>query len=106
MKREAARLFSSISITDANYNIALTLLQDRYENKRTILQALLQAIWSQPVLKTELALEFIKHLRALVEISQPVEHWNDFLDFVLTDKMDPASRKQWQLDIPGTDVWS
>ena len=112
VKGEAARLISSISITDANYNIALTLLKNQYE-KRSIIQAHLQAIWSQPVLKTESALGLRKfleltdeHLRALVELGQPVEHWNAILVFVLTDKMDPESRKQWQLDNPGTDVLS
>ena len=113
VKGEAARLFSSISITDANYNIALTLLKDRYENKRSIIQAHLQAIWSQPVLKNESALGLRilleltnEHLRALVELGQPLEHWNAILVFVLTDKMDPESRKQWQLDNSGTDVLS
>ena len=113
MKGEAARLIISISITDANYNIALTLLKDRYENKRSIIQAHLQAIWSQLVLKTESALVLRKrleltneHLRALVELGQPVEHWSASLVFVLTNKMDPESRKQWQLDNAGTDVWS
>ena len=113
MKGEAARLISSISITDANYNIALTLLKDRYENKRSIIQAHLQAIWSQLVLKTESALVLRKlleltneHLRALVELGQPVEHWSASLVFVLTNKMDPESRKQWQLDNAGTDVLS
>ena len=89
------------------------MLKDRYENKRNIIQAHLQAIWSQPVLKTEFALglrNFLhltnEHLRALVELSQPVEHWNAIIVFVLTDMIDPESRKQWQLDNPGTDVLS
>ena len=110
---EAARLISSISITDANYNIPFALLKDRYENERSIIQAHLQAIWSQPVLKTESAFGLRKllelsneHLRTLVELGQQVEHWNATLVFVLTDKMDPESRKQWQLDNPGTDVLS
>ena len=46
VKVEAARIISPISRTDANYNnynIALTLLKDQYENKRSIIQAHLQA---------------------------------------------------------------
>ena len=102
MKGEAARLISSISRNAANYNIASALLKDRYENRRGIFQSHLQAIWSQPVLKTESALGLRnlleltnEHLRALVEFGQPVEPWNAILVFVLTDKMDPVSRKQW-----------
>ena len=45
VKGEEVRLVSSISITDANYNTALTLLKDRYENKRRIIQAHLRAIY-------------------------------------------------------------
>ena len=95
VKGEAARLTSSISITYANHNIALTLLKDRYENKKSFIQAHLQAIWLQLFLKTESALGLRKllvltneHLRALVEFGQPVKHWNAILVFVLTDKMD------------------
>ena len=93
---EAPKLISSISITDANYNIALTLLKDRYENKRSIVQTHLRAIWSQPVLKTESApglrntLELTnEHIRALVELGQPVERerWNAILD-VCSDRQD------------------
>ena len=47
-----------------------------------------------------------EHLGALVELGQPVEHWNAVLVFVLPDKMDPESRKLWQLGNPGTDVLS
>ena len=45
LQAEAATLNSSTSKSDTNYNIALTLLKDRYENKRSIIQAHLQAIW-------------------------------------------------------------
>ena len=89
----------------------MALLKDRYENERSIIQAHLQAIWSQPVLETASDLGLRKlleltneHLRALAELGQPVEHCDVILVFVLTNKMDPESRKQWQLDNPGTGV--
>ena len=88
VKAEAVRLISSTLITDSNYNNALTLLKDRYENKRSIVQAHLQAIWSQPVLKTETSLGLKKRLeltkerlRALVELGQPLEHVKGYLSF-------------------------
>ena len=111
LKGDAAKLISSITITDANYTIARQLLQERYENKRSIVQAHLQIIWSQPSMKMESSTGLRKilettneHLRALAELGQPVEHWDSFLVFWLTDKMDIESRKQWQLDHPGTDL--
>ena len=63
------------------------------------------------MLKTEFALGMRKlleltneHLRAFVELGQQVEHWNAILVLVLTNKMDPESRKQWQLDNLGIEV--
>ena len=100
VKGEAARIIGSISITDANYNIALKLLKDRYENKRSVIEAHLQALWPQPVLKTESALGLrkhlehtIEHLRAFVEPGQQVEHCNAILVSVLTNQINPELRK-------------
>ena len=45
-----------------------------------------------------------EHLRAHVELGEPVEHWNAILVFVLTDKKNLESRKQWQLDITCAEV--
>ena len=53
VKGEAAKLISSVTITDYNYEIAWELLHERYENKRSIVQAHLQAIWSQCSLKSQ-----------------------------------------------------
>ena len=111
LKGDAARLISSMTIIDSNYSIALRLLRERYENKRCIVQAHLKAIWSQPVMKGESGIGLRKilettneHLRALQELGEPVEHWDSLLIFWLVEKLDPESKKQWQLSNPGTDV--
>ena len=52
VKGDAAKLISSFSITDYNYGIAMTMLRDRYENERSIVNAHLKALWSQQVLKS------------------------------------------------------
>ena len=113
VKGDAAKLISSISITDANYSIAIRLLTERYDNKRSIVHAHLKAIWSQSPIKTESASALRKllettneHLRALHELGQPIEHWDPLLVFWLSDKMDSESRKQWELDNPGTELLS
>ena len=111
VKREAAKLISSVTITDQNYEIAWELLHERYENKRSLVQAHLQAIWSQGSLKSESSTGLRKllettneNLRALTELGQPVEYWNAIFVHSLSEKMDPESRKQWQLDHSGTDL--
>ena len=111
LKGDAAKLICSVSITDANYAIAMGLLTDRYANKRSIVQAHLQSIWSQPSMKVESASGLRKllevtneHLRSLNELGQPTDQWDSLLVFWLSEKMDPESRKQWQLAHPGTEL--
>ena len=108
---DAAKLISSITITDTNYTIAMQLLQERYENKPSIVQAHLQIIWSQPSMKMESSSGLQKnlettneHLRPLADLCQPFVHWDSLLVFWLAEKTDSESREQWQLDHPGTDL--
>ena len=111
MKADSAKLISSITITDSNYTIAMDLLIERYENKRSVVQAHFQKIWGQPNMRSESATGLRKilettneHLRALRELRQPVSYWDALLVFWLSDKMDQESRKQWQLAHSGTDI--
>ena len=92
-KGDAAKLISSITITDTNYTIAMQLLQERYENKRSIDQARLQLIWSQPSMKLESSSGLRKilettneHLRAQAKLGQPVQYCDSFLVFWLAEK--------------------
>ena len=101
---DAAKLFSSLRITDANYPIAWQLLKDRYDNTPSIVHAHLQAIWSQSSMKVESGSGLRKlhettneHLRALEALGQPVNQCSAVLVFCIADKLDAESRKQWQL---------
>ncbi len=83
VKGDAAKLISSITITDANYAFAIDLLKQRYENKWNIVQAHLQTVWNQSPMKRESAsglrklLETTnKHLRALNDLGQPTNQWD------------------------------
>ena len=89
----------------------MQLLQERYENKPSIVQAHLQIILSQPSLKMESSSGFQKILdttnellNPLADLGQPVVHCDSLLVFWLAGKTDSESRKQWQLDHPGTDL--
>ena len=67
LKSDAAKLICSISITDADYAIALGSLTDRYANKRSIVRAHLQSNWSQSSMKVESA--SASGLRKLLEVT-------------------------------------
>ena len=50
---DAAKLIASVTITNANYSIAMKLLNESNENKRCIVQAHLKALWTQPPMQSE-----------------------------------------------------
>ena len=82
---DAAKLITSVTITDANYGTAMNVLHERYENKRCIVQANLKAIWTQPPMRSESVVGRRKnlettneHLRPLVELSEAIDSWDSF----------------------------
>ncbi|GFR20092.1 uncharacterized protein TNCT_37301 [Trichonephila clavata] len=81
VKGEAATLLQSIQITNYNYQKAWNALTERYENEAEIINAALNKLVSQPVLKQESA----SGLRKIIDttqqcidtlqiLKQPVEH--------------------------------
>ena len=62
LKGDAAKLLASVTISDANYPVALKMLRDRYRNNRMILRAHVHAISTQKQLPNETA----KDLRQLI----------------------------------------
>ena len=85
---DAAKLTASVTITDANYSIAMKLFHERYENKRCIIQAHLKAIWTQPSIRSDSAVGLRKilettheHLRAYAQLGEPIDSWEFFIIF-------------------------
>ena len=104
VKGDAAKLFSSLTITDANYSIAQRLLTERYENIRSIVNAHLKAICSQAYFYTEsgsaqrkLLETTNENLRALEEQVQGTEYrdivW--FSGYVTRRTRNPERSGNW-----------
>ena len=111
LKGDAAQIVSSLLVTDANYDIAKRKLEERYNNKRSIVKAHLAAIHALPAVKKESSVELRKllestneHVQALEVLMLPVNHWDVILIYCLLEKLDAESRKQFELAHPGTDV--
>ena len=106
LKGDAALVVSSLLVTDANYDIAKRKLEERYNNKRSIVKAHLAAIHALPAMKRESSVELRKllkstteHVQALEALRLPVNQWDAILVYWLLE-----SRKQFELAHPGTDV--
>ena len=111
LKGDAAKLLSSVTVTDANYTVALKMLRDRYQNNLIILRAHVNAIVVQKPLTQETAkdlrqlLETVEeHRLELENMGQPVNQQDVFLVYLITEKLPPETRKFWELSTPGTEL--
>ena len=57
LKGDAAQIVSSLLVTDANYDIAKRKLEERFNNKRSIVKAHLASIHALPAIKRESSVE-------------------------------------------------
>ncbi|GFX71496.1 uncharacterized protein TNCV_2694841 [Trichonephila clavipes] len=105
VKGEAATLLQSIQITNDNYKKAWNALTERYENEAEIINAALNKLVSQPILKQESA----SGLRKLIDttqqcidtlqtLRQPVEYWDTLIIFLLRGKLDSETLRVWTLE--------
>ncbi|KAJ8981022.1 hypothetical protein NQ317_002877, partial [Molorchus minor] len=94
LKGDAAQSLKNLEITEANYPVAWELLKERHmknlfelpnvtKDSHTSLRQLLDA--------------FVRHFRALENLGQPVTTWDTVLIFLLSSKLDIASKKEWEL---------
>ena len=108
---DASRLISNLQITDSNYSEAMKLLQQRYDNKREIINSHIKRLYTLPVLREENAANLRKvidcvreSVQALKVLGQPVDNWDSILIFIVSEKLDPESRRQWVLSLTTSDI--
>ena len=100
LKGDAAKLLASVTITDANYPVALKMLRDRYQNNGMILRANVHAISTQKQLTNETAEDLPQpvetmeeHRLALENMDQPVDQQDIILVYLVTEKLPADTRK-------------
>ena len=111
VKGDAAKLIQAFQVTDENYTQAWELLRDRYNNKRDIVQSILLRMFNQRFLTKESAKDLqtladttSECVRSLSVLERPTDTWDDVLVFLITERMDPESRRQWTLTLKGTEL--
>ncbi|XP_036322037.1 uncharacterized protein LOC118736036 [Rhagoletis pomonella] len=108
---EAETLLRSISIQENNFAIAWDMLQQRYNNKRRLVKSYLRNITKLPAITNEsdsvmrkLLDTTTESVRALKQLGRPTEHWDDWLVLLVTEKLDPATVKQWEMSLESPNV--
>jgi len=108
---DAKNIINSLEISNTNYDVAWTLLKERYDNQRVIVQNHIKAIMDLPSMIKENYAELrqitdgaARHLHALQALKRPVDHWDDLLVHVLSSKLDARTLREWQSSLTGTQL--
>ncbi|GBO31400.1 hypothetical protein AVEN_65524-1 [Araneus ventricosus] len=103
---EALRVIQSISISDANFDIAWKLLEDSYSNKRELLNAIIKKLLSQPNISesSSAILNLIditnECIRSLEVLHYKVENLSEtMIVFIIVEKLDKSTRYWWEKEL-------
>lgn len=100
---EPERLVKSFGTTNESYKEAIKLLTETFEQKGKILERHINAIFNIPTMQRESASELSSlintiqlHLSALKSLHQPIDQWSSILVFIVLNKLDKMTRREWK----------
>ncbi|XP_029671978.1 uncharacterized protein LOC115240763 [Formica exsecta] len=112
LKGRALECIANISVTAANFEIAWKALTSRYKSKRRSINTHLWTLLNLSPITRESASE-LQTLYDEVNIAvaslknlnrKPEELWNDILVHLIVQKLDPVTRKAWNVKASDTDA--
>lgn len=103
---EPSKLIQHLQIAEVNYETALKLLQDRYENKRLLLSKLLDKILDIPKISVESAEKIkqlhdttIECLEAIKNMGVPTSEWGPIISHIIIRKWDGETNRQYEMSV-------
>lgn len=103
LQGEPKSLIDPLKITRANYQIAWDMLLKRYNNSKLLKKRQVQSLFKLPSLAKESATElhglvegFERFVQTLGQIVQPADYKDLLLVNLLTERLDPATRRAWE----------
>ncbi|XP_062538692.1 uncharacterized protein LOC134206967 [Armigeres subalbatus] len=100
---EALQEVSSIELSAANYVVAWAALEERYHNKKLIVKAYLDAIFSIESIRKEnyeslnqLVSDFEKNLQMLQKMGENTDDWSTILVHMVCSKLDGVTLRFWE----------
>ncbi|XP_037910046.1 uncharacterized protein LOC119650907 [Hermetia illucens] len=95
-----------LPITNEAFNSAWTALQNRYENKRLLISAQLNRLFTLPRMASRTSKELntvinrvTEVLNSLKALGSPVQHWDQLLIHFITHRLDLQTREDWELTL-------
>ncbi|XP_066590623.1 uncharacterized protein [Prorops nasuta] len=103
LKGTAADFVKDVTVTDANYLSTWLALKERFSNLRLQVYHLVLNLTKIPPLKVESAVELRRlvdevchSIRMLKNLDRPVDSWDDLLVVMVSERLDPVTRKAWE----------
>jgi len=103
---DAARLVTNLKVTDTTFSVAWQTLTSRYENKRVLISAQLDRLFSLKPIKARSAQELntmmttvIESLGALEALNCPTKTWDPLLVHQLARLLDQDTREAWEVKL-------
>lgn len=110
LKGDARNLINSFSLSNVNYKEAWELLCERYDNKKIIIMSHIHSLLHVQCVGDErhglrrLLDTWLEKLRALKALGEDTDSWDSILVCLVSEKLDPETRKQWELETPTRDM--
>lgn len=97
---EAADVISFIESSAQNYEVAWSLLHDRYDNRKLMRDTYIKNLIKMPFVAKQFSTRMFvdciqKNLRAFQATGEPIQHWDSFLIVLLRDKLNDHLRDRW-----------
>jgi len=111
LKGDALMVIQSFETSAKNYTIACECLNERYNNKRILVQNHTKAIFYLAPLEDESAIklrQFVDKLfgnmKALESLGHDPNKWGPMMIHIICKKLDPATLRAWEVQAPKSEV--
>ncbi|XP_011859304.1 PREDICTED: uncharacterized protein LOC105556804 [Vollenhovia emeryi] len=109
VKGEAAPLIANLPTTEENFKRAWAILTDHYENKRLLVRSCFASFTAIPKMKSESVSDLkrlfhgmLSTVGTLESIGRPISKSSDLFVHLVTETLDPRSRREWEAEVSGT----
>lgn len=97
----ALQLIQSIEVTNENYDVAWTLLKERFTNKKLLIKKHVNALFELRSVTKENSTNLrdlldgmTMNLRVLKHLGQPTDQWDTLIVYYIINKFDNSTRKE------------
>lgn len=104
LKKGSDNIIKEIPITNENYKIAWKVLEERYDNRTALMDAHLDKLFGLKQVSKDNVTELRSlvdtvqtNVRALCTLKVPISSWDVILVYMVNQKLDTDTKKQWQL---------